>query len=205
MIKWSEHPEYVKFLLKYIPGHEESEIRAAFNKKFGIVLSESQIGNFKTRHAIKSGTHGGYFQKGQVAHNKGKRISPEVYEKCKATMFKKGNIPANHREVGSERINVDGYTEIKVAEPNKWRLKQRVIWEELYHEKLKRNEAVIFLDGNRQNFDKDNLFKMDRGSLVRFNQSHLQCNNREITLSAAILASVKGRMSTLKNEKPVRN
>ena len=45
-------------------------------------------------------------------------------------MFAKGNVPPNHRPVGSERISKDGYIEVKVAEPNKWRLKQRVVYEE---------------------------------------------------------------------------
>ena len=30
-------------------------------------------------------------------------------------MFKKGNVPANHRPIGSERITVDGFVEIKVV------------------------------------------------------------------------------------------
>ena len=54
----------------------------------------------------------------------------EVYEKVKHTMFAKGNVPPNHRPVGSERISIDGYIEVKVAEPDKWRLKQRVVYEE---------------------------------------------------------------------------
>lgn len=48
-----------------------------------------------------------------------------VYEKARKTMFRKGNIPANHKPIGYERINADGYIEVKVAEPNKFRLKHR--------------------------------------------------------------------------------
>ena len=132
MIKWLKHPDYVNFLMEYIPGHEESEIREAFSKKFGIILSEGQIGNFKHTYKIKSGTKGGGFKKGMIPHNKGKRMPPEVYQKCGPTMFKKGNIPPNHREVGSERINRDGYIEVKIAEPRTWRSKQRIIWEKHY-------------------------------------------------------------------------
>ena len=66
----------------------------------------------------------------------------------KRTMFKKGNKPLNHREVGSERINVDGYVEIKVAEPATWKLKQRVVYEEYHKVKLTSNDTIIFLDSN---------------------------------------------------------
>ena len=38
---------------------------------------------------------------------------------CERTWFKKGHIPANYRPVGSERVNADGYIEVKVADPNK--------------------------------------------------------------------------------------
>lgn len=69
MIKWREHPEMVQFMMDYIPGHMESEIREEFNKRFGIILTEGQIGNFKFKYGIKSGTHGGCFQKGQIPKN----------------------------------------------------------------------------------------------------------------------------------------
>lgn len=203
MIKWLKHPDYVNFLMEYIPGHEETEIRESFSKKFGIILSEGQIGNFKHRHKIKSGTKGGCFKKGMIPHNKGKRkrMPPEVYQKCAPTMFKKGNIPPNHREVGSERINRDGYIEVKIAEPRTWRPKQRIIWEKHFGEKLKRNEVVIFLDGDKRNFDINNLYKLDRASLARFNQDHLYCGNRDISRAAAIIADIKGKVGELKNER----
>lgn len=70
------------------------------------------------------------FHKGHIPTNKGKKVSPEIYEKMLPTMFKKGHINENKRAVGSERVNVYGYIEIKVAEPNRWRLKHRIIWEQ---------------------------------------------------------------------------
>lgn len=53
---------------------------------------------------------------GNIPFNKGKKgyMSAEQYEKCKQTMFKKGNIPANHRPIGSERVGKDGYILIKI-------------------------------------------------------------------------------------------
>lgn len=193
MIKWKNHPEMVEFLMEFIPGHSESQIRKAFEKEFGIELSKGQIKNFKCRFNIHSGTIGGQFEKGMTSWNKGKKMDPRTYEKAKHTMFKKRNIPINHRPVGSERMNVDGYIEIKVAEPNKWRLKHRVMWEEMYHEELTRNDAIIFLDGDHTNFDKDNLCKMTRAELVRYNQDHLYSNDREISRAAASIAKIKTR------------
>jgi hypothetical protein len=194
MIKWSKEPEMVKFLIGYIPGHQESEIRSAFLERFGITLTEAQIGNFKHKYGVKSGTHGGRFEKGQPALNKGKKMTPEQYKKCSGTMFRKGHSPQNHREVGSERINVDGYIEIKVEEPNKWRLKQRVMYEKYHNVKLTRNEAIVFLDGNKLNLAKDNLFCLTRAELVRYNQNKLRGQDSETGLGAALLAKLSTRL-----------
>ena len=201
MIKWREHPEMVEFMMEYIPGHQESEIRAEFEKRFGITLTEGQIGNFKYLHGVKSGTNGGRFQKGHITHNKGKKMSPEVYERVKHTMFQKGHAPVNHREVGSERINVDGYTEVKVAEPNKWKLKQRFIYEEATGEKLSKNDIVIFLDGDKQNFDINNLVKMTRAELVRYNQDHVYGEEVEINKTAVLVAKLKAKVGEARDGK----
>ena len=42
------------------------------------------------------------YQKGCIPANKGKKMNPDTYTKCAGTMFKKGNMPANHRDVGPE-------------------------------------------------------------------------------------------------------
>jgi hypothetical protein len=194
MIKWSKEPEMVKFLIGYIPGHQESEIRSAFLERFGITLTEGQIGNFKHKYGVKSGTHGGRFEKGQPAFNKGKKMTPEQYKKCSGTMFRKGHSPQNHREVGSERINVDGYIEVKVEEPNKWRLKQRVMYEKYHNVKLTRSEAIVFLDGNKLNLAEDNLFCLTRAELVRYNQNKLRGEDSETGLGAALLAKLSTRL-----------
>ena len=200
-ISWRKHPEYVQFMKEYIPGHTESEIRDAFDQKFHIVMNRAQIKNFKTRFDLRSGTMGGQFLKGQVSHNKGQKMSPDVYKRCAPTMFKKGQVPINHKEVGSERINVDGYTEVKVAEPNRWKLKHRMLYEHYTGEKLSSNDAVIFLDGNKQNFNIDNLFKLSRAALVRYNQDHIYNSDPNISLAAAQIATIKALKGQKINEK----
>ena len=54
----------------------------------------------------------------------------DIYKKVEKTMFRKGNVPATHRPVGTETLRSDGYIWVKVEEPNKWRLKQRLLWEQ---------------------------------------------------------------------------
>ena len=194
MIKWQENPEMVDFMLAIIPGHEESEIRAEFLEKFGIELTEGQIGNFKHKYHIKSGTDGGRFKKGQESHNKGKKMPVETYRKVKPTMFKKGNIPHNHREIGSTRIDTDGYIMIKIAEPNKWQLLQRYVWEKENGRKLLENECVIFLDGNKENFDPDNLMAIKRSELCQINKNHRVTNDKDLTKAGIYIEMIKERI-----------
>lgn len=110
------------------------------------------------------------FKKGSVPPNKGKKMSPEVYEKLKETMFKKGNSPVNHREVGSERINVDGYIEIKVAEPNVWRLKHRIIWEQ-HNGVIPAGYNVQFKNRNTQDCRIENLYIISKAEQMRTENS----------------------------------
>lgn len=61
--------------------------------------------------------------------------------------------------IGSEYTKPDGMVMVKTAK-NKYEYKQRLIYEQYHGVKLKPNEYVIFLDGNRNNFNIDNLEKV---------------------------------------------
>ena len=138
-----------EFLKRYIPGHFSYEIQSAFEERFGRCLTYAQIKSFKGNNKIRSGVNT-TFKKKHVPANKGKQMSAEQYAKCKGTMFKKGHSPQNYRPVGSERVNVDGYIEIKVKDPNKWNLKHRLIWEE-HNGEIPQGKLVIFRDNNPLN------------------------------------------------------
>lgn len=200
MIEWRKQPEMKAYMEQIIPGRSEQEIREAFYDQFHITLTKAQIKGFKSLYHVRSGTVGGRFEKGRTSHNKGQKMSPEQYEKAKATMFKPGNIPANHRPVGSERVNVDGYVEIKIAEPNKWRLKQREVWERHYGEKLTSNDAIIFLDGNKLNLEVNNLVKVTRAELARYNQDKLRCESPDINMAAINIAKLKTKICSKQQE-----
>lgn len=78
-----------------------------------------------------------------------------------------------YRPVGSTRLDKDGYVVIKVADPCKWRRAQLVEWEK-YHEPINtRKEMLLFLDGNRQNYHIDNLYKIPRAMIAIFNRNNL--------------------------------
>ena len=140
--------EHIDFI-KAHQGVSAREMVELFTEHFNIHVTKNQMKGVMYRNNISSGKTG-RFEKGNMPHNKGKQMSKELYEKCKPTMFKKGHIPKNHREIGSERITKDGYIEIKIKEPNLWVLKHRLIYEEHYG-KIPAGYSVIFGDGDKLN------------------------------------------------------
>ena len=186
--------EMKQFILDNYKGRYNQELADLFNQKFNTNITSRTIKSYKANNKLNSGLTG-KFRKGQTPHNKGKKMPKEVYEKVKHTMFAKGNVPPNHRPVGSERISKDGYIEVKVAEPNKWRLKQRVVYEETKG-KIPEGCPIIFLDGNKRNFDIDNLRCITRSELLYLNCNGLN-NSNEITETGILMA----RLDRAKNKK----
>jgi hypothetical protein len=109
------------------------------------------------------------FKKGQLPHNKGQKMSKEMYEKCKKTFFTKGHKPANTKLKGDERIH-EGYTYVKI-EDRDWRLKHRLIYENAFGP-IPADSIVIFKDNNFTNFDINNLEVITKAENMLRNTIH---------------------------------
>ena len=178
------------FMSEFVPGHSHKEIQDEFTKRFRWEIAISQVKSYIRNHHLTTGRTG-RFEKGITAHNKGKKMSPEVYEKAKKTMFQKGHVPKNYKPVGSERIDTkDGYVLIKVKDPNVWRLKHRVIWENA-HGKIPKGCVILFRDGNKQNITLDNLIMVKKGVNAALNNSGLVKYTGELKETAIRLAELK--------------
>ena len=167
--KWTQ--EEIDILSRLYPNHYAREIAGILGRGISSIHCKAQsLGLESSREKIQ---RTGYeaskspasiaarFKKGSMPLNKGKKVSPEVYSKMQPTMFKKGQTPVNHRDVGSERVNVDGYIEIKVAEPNRWRLKHRVIWEQV-NGAIPKGFNVQFKNHNRKDCRIENLYLISK-------------------------------------------
>lgn len=117
---------------------------------------------------IKQRKEMGRFKEGNISFNKGKKqsefMSKKAILKTIASRFKSGQIPKNHKPIGYERISVDGYSEVKFAEPNVFKLKHRIAYEYYNNVILSSKDIIRFKDGNRQNFKSDNLYKVDNAT-----------------------------------------
>ena len=180
--KWSK--EELEYLKEVAPGHSYEEIFKLMNDKFEYQFSLEQIKGTMSRYKIKNGL-GGHFKKGSTPWNKGLK----GYMGANKTSFKKGNIPINHKAIGSERITRDGYIEIKVAEPNKWQLKHRYVWEQHYGE-IPKGCNIIFLDKDTTNTDIENLACVSREELLIINNNKLIKDDVELAKAGVNLSKL---------------
>ncbi len=203
MIRHKYTEEEDKYLKDNVKGISLKELTDKFNQKFNNNLSERAIANRKVKLHLSSGITGGQFQKGHDSFNKGKKwneyMPKEKQKNCLKTAFKKGNIPHNHRNVFEERLDKNGYIEIKVKEPNVWQQKQRYIYEQ-YYGKIPKNHKVIFLDGNNRNFNIDNLKLVSGAEHLIINKNKLRYNNKELTETGILIAKVINKRVQIKKK-----
>lgn len=189
-----EEKEYLK---EITPGHHYIEIQKMIDEKFDLKLNLNQIKGAISRYKFNTGFTG-KFNKGNIPFNKGIKgteyLSKESLKGMKKTQFKLGQSPVNWRPVGSERITVDGYTEVKTLEPNKWRLKHQVVWEK-YNGLIPKKHVVIFADGDKSNFNIKNLILISRSKLLIMNKNKLIYNNAELTKMGIVIASIQEKIS----------
>lgn len=162
-------------LRELYPDHTNLEIASILGSTEGAVsgmafkLNLRKSADFLFEHSSK-----GFFSKGHRPANKGRKqteyMSAEQIEKTKATRFRKGHIPKNHKPVGYERVNRDGYIEVKTAEPNVFKLKHRLVWIE-HNGSIPHGCNIQFRDGNRQNISINNLYMITRSEQLKTENS----------------------------------
>jgi len=176
-------------------GLFNAEITKKFNKRFGTNKTESAIQNMRRKYGIKTSARY-YFKKGHKPWNKGMK---GLDTGGKKTRFKKGNTPQTWVPVGTEVVDPDGYTKLKVADPNKWRYKHRMIWEK-HNGPIPKGHVVIFGDGDKRNFDPDNLLLVSRSQLARLNQNGLIQDDARLTRTGIIIADIYNKIGEQKRK-----
>jgi hypothetical protein len=145
--------------------------------KLGLKKDETYLNSENSGRLMAKDTRGlpTRFPKGHIPFNKGKKwwqyLSLEDYHRQLRTSFRKGHPPVNHKPVGSTRVNIYGYMEIKTAEPNQWDLLHRQIWVE-NNGCIPRGMIISFRDGNSRNCNIENLFLITRQENMRRNTIH---------------------------------
>ena len=170
-------PDVRAFIEDHNKGRTAAELTDLVNATFGESYTVQQIKSYRSRYHLISGLTGKK-KKGHTPYNKGKKRGS--YPGMEVTQYKKGNVPHNHRPVGSERITRDGYRERKIAEPKTWRSVHVLNWEAV-HGPVPKGSVVIFKDRDLTNCDVSNLMLVTRAELVGMNQRGLISTSPELT------------------------
>lgn len=190
--KWTD--EVIQFMIENYKGKDNIELAELLNNKFNLNTNADRVSNVKANLKrrkgidITTGINRGGYKKGHIPANKGTKGLTGANK----TSFKKGNIPYNHKEIGSERITKDGYIMIKVRDGclNKnWELKHRWLYEKEYG-KIPEGHNLIFLDGNKQNLDLDNLKLVSKSEDLIMNNHNLFSTDPAITDTGTLIAKV---------------
>lgn len=208
MIRYTK--EQKEFLIANNYMTPSKDLAAMFNNRFGTNITASNIKTFRGNNHLNSGLTG-RFEKGHIPDNKGKTwddyMSKDAQARSRKTTFKKGNKPLNAVDIGEESMRYSGskpddlgYVHVKVCDGkgNKnWVPKQRVIYEQHYGP-IPKGYKVIFADGNRFNFDIDNLVLVSSSEELIMNQKSLRYDDQDLTKTGHLIAKVIDKQNKLK-------
>ena len=167
-------PENIEKLIALYPDNSNIEIAKILSTSVAAVNGRAfKLKLFKTKEFHRERASKTWFPKGHIPQSKGKKWSEFMSEKgqegSRKTTFKKGNIPKNHKPVGTEVIEPkNGYIKIKVAEPSKWMLKHRYIWEQT-NGKIPKGYNVQFANKDRPDYRIENLYLISRSEQINNN------------------------------------
>lgn len=182
IIKWSTDEidylvsNYRRYSLNELSKHLGRSVNAITDKanKLSITRKGEELKSYFREKSLKNEKFiNTQFKKNHIPYNKGVKgyvTSDSIkIENMKSTQFKKGLRPKNWKPVGSERIlKRCGYIEVKIAEPNVWEQKHRLVWKK-HNGDIPAGVNIQFKDGNRQNCEIDNLYVIDRHEQMKQN------------------------------------
>lgn len=192
--------EFEKFIRENIKGKTVDEMAKMINERFGIKLTPNQVRVYKKKHGIVSGLDC-RFSVGHSPWSKGRKMP---YGWGGDTRFKPGSVPHNHREIGFETINKDGYIVVKVQEEGtqrqRWKFKHLIEWEK-HNGPVPKGYMVIFLDGNKLNCDIENLAMISRQEHIEMVRLKLRFDDPELTKLGVNISRVNRKIKDRKKAK----
>lgn len=190
--------EFKTFIYANYIGISNKELMQRLNNALGTSYTIQQVKAYKKNHKLNSGLDG-RFPKGHTPANKGKtwdelNIPKESQESSRRTCFKKGNAPHNRVPVGTEQMKCDGYVWCKIAEPDKWRQKHILLYEQHHGITISKGMLVTFLDGNRENFSIDNLTLISMSINQYLNKKSLRFADKDLTKTGIAISRLQAKI-----------
>lgn len=167
--------EVVDYIRANVSDLSNRELTDKVNDVFNVGITKTQVRSIKAHIGIKSNLTRGQAviqarPKDWVNPSKGKKLSPERYERIRKAFFKKGFNGLPPCPVGTERFR-KGRVYIKIEEPDVWIPKANYMYEKATGTKLGKGDIIVLLDGSQDNFDIENLMLVSRAEVLRYNQT----------------------------------
>jgi hypothetical protein len=162
--------EQIEYLKKIAEGTPRKEIVKKLNDKFNLNLTILQVRDCMNGRGIRN--------------NIDKKFSA-----------KDGNRCQQEKPIGTVSKWECGYTRIKTGD-NEWEFIQRYVWKK-HHGEIPPNHSVIFLDGNTDNYNIENLALVNRNELMKYNSMKLNSDNQELNRVAVNLAKLMTKSKEL--------
>jgi hypothetical protein len=203
-------PEQIQFLRDNIAGHSCVKLLELFNLKFNLSVTTDQMGSVLRYYNLRERrTHHRYtpeeiqFIENNISGHSYAELVHMFNDKfncstniCRMRNFLEyHNLRNNHyfnyrrKPAGSESIDPDGYTQVKIGNSSVWQKKQAIIWEKA-NGPIPKGHVVIFADGNKSNFALDNLLLVSLGELVTMNRKRLIFKDKDLTKTGHALAAL---------------
>ena len=179
--------EVIDFIHKNYKGTGYQPMADLIKQNFGIEYPASKIRSYYRNHKLNSGLTGRW-EKGHVVDNGFKKGM--CIPGCEKTWFKKGQVGPTHVPVGTERLRANGFIWLKIAEPNKWRMKHLVVWESA-NGSVPKDCCLMHRDGDKMNNELDNLMLVKKSVAAAMNQAGHGRNTEEALDAAIMVAEMK--------------
>lgn len=148
------------FVRNNISKYTKEDFMRLLEKKYKITVTKTSLKNYLQRYKIK-----------------------ERYTDFKES---KVRVTAKHK-IGAERMTKDGIL-IKVAQPNVWKKKSRYMYEQYHNCKLNNDDYILFLNQDRTDFSKENLYKSSNREQCYLHNWGTFSKNPELTKTGILSA-----------------
>lgn len=189
---------YADEIVAFMRKHEtmpRKELTTLINSEFGANFSLASVKSKCFKLGLRTGRCG-RFETGASAWNAGTK----GVMKPNASSFKKGSVPKNMKPIGYEYVNTQGYVYVKIADPDKFILKHKLVWEKA-NGKVPRGFVITFKNADKQDCRLGNLELVSRAVMARMNQSFSHLSTSETNESCILLAKIKDKTHSLKRKK----
>lgn len=180
---WTD--EQIAYLLEHYADNTAQSVGVAIgrttsqvhNKAYQLRLKKSPefLAKAGRELASKESASVGRFKSGHQTWNKRIKGSTGLHESSRAQQFKTGQLPHNHHPIGYERLDCEGYLHRKITDTGHtkrdYRLVHHIAWQSV-HGEIPKGCYIVFVDGNKSNFDISNLACLTKAENMKRNTIH---------------------------------